>query len=73
MVIQNLESSAPAPAIKSSLNNLITEIVGTFVLVLGALLMSKPDVNIRRIRCIARCVTGIGYWIIVGWSYRLCY
>ena len=31
-----------APAIRSTVFNLITEIIGTFVLVLGALAMSKP-------------------------------
>lgn len=31
------------PAIRNPFNNLITEIVGTFVLVFGALLMSKPE------------------------------
>jgi glycerol uptake facilitator protein len=31
-----------APAIRNPLNNLITEIIGTFVLLFGALLMSKP-------------------------------
>ena len=33
------------PAIRNTGYNLITEIIGTFVLVLGALLMSKPEVK----------------------------
>jgi glycerol uptake facilitator protein len=35
-----------APAIRSTPNNLITEIIGTFVLVLGALLMSPAEVKL---------------------------
>jgi len=35
-----------APAIRTPVYNLITEIVGTFILVLGASFMSKPEVKI---------------------------
>ena len=51
-----------APAIRSSFDNLVTEIVGTFVLVFGALLLSKPDVNIGTIGAlpIGLVVLGIG-------------
>jgi len=51
-----------APAIKSSLNNLITEIVGTFVLVLGALLMSKSEVILGALDAlpVALLILGIG-------------
>lgn len=35
-----------APAIRNTGYNLITEIVGTFILVLGASLMSKPEIKI---------------------------
>lgn len=51
-----------APAIKSPVNNLITEIVGTFILVLGALLMSKPDATLGALDAlpVALLVLGIG-------------
>jgi len=51
-----------APSIRSSLNNLITEMVGTFVLVLGALLMSKPNATLGALDAlpVALLILGIG-------------
>lgn len=51
-----------APAIRNPFYNTITEIVGTFVLVLGALLLSKPDMKLGALDAlpIALLVLGIG-------------
>lgn len=51
-----------APAIRNGLYNVITEMVGTFVLVLGALLLSKPDMKLGALDAlpIALLVLGIG-------------
>ena len=51
-----------SPAIRSSTNNLITEIIGTFVLVLGALLMAKSEVKLGALDAlpVALLVLGIG-------------
>lgn len=51
-----------APAIRNPFYNMITEIVGTFVLVLGALLLSKPDMKLGALDAlpIALLVLGIG-------------
>lgn len=51
-----------APAIKSNLNNLITEIIGTFVLMFGALAMSKPSDTLGTLNAlpVALLVLGIG-------------
>jgi len=51
-----------APAIGSPLNNVITEIIGTLVLVLGVLLMSKPDMKLGTLDAlpVGLLVLGIG-------------
>ena len=51
-----------APSIRSFPDNICTEIVGTFVLVLGALLMSKPDMKLGTLDAlpVALLVIGIG-------------
>lgn len=51
-----------APAIRNPFYNTITEMVGTFVLVLGALLLSKPDMKLGALDAlpIALLVLGIG-------------
>ena len=51
-----------APAIHSPIYNVITELIGTFVLVLGALLLSKPDMKLGALDAlpIALLVLGIG-------------
>jgi len=51
-----------APAIKSPINNFITEMIGTFVLVLGALLMSKPKETLGALDAlpVALLILGIG-------------
>ena len=50
------------PAIRSPFNNLLTEIIGTFVLALGALLMSPSEVKAGAIEAlpVALLVLGIG-------------
>jgi glycerol uptake facilitator len=50
------------PAIRSTTNNLITEIIGTFVLVFGVLLMSKPEMKLGSLDAlpVALLVLGIG-------------
>jgi len=50
------------PAIRNPVNNMITEIVGTFVLVLGALLMSKPEHSLGTLDAlpVGLLVLGIG-------------
>ena len=51
-----------APAIPGRLDNFMTELIGTFILVLGALLMSKPDMKLGPLDAlpIALLVLGIG-------------
>jgi glycerol uptake facilitator protein len=51
-----------APAIRNPINNLITEIIGTFVLLFGALLMSKPAGSLGALDAlpVALLVLGIG-------------
>lgn len=51
-----------APAIRHSFYNFITEAIGTFILVLGALLMSKPSASLGTLDAlpVALLVLGIG-------------
>ena len=51
-----------SPAIRNPINNLITEIIGTFVLLFGALLMSKPAGSLGALDAlpVALLVLGIG-------------
>ncbi len=51
-----------APAIRNPLANLLTEIVGTFVLVLGVLLMAKPEMKLGPLDAlpVALLILGIG-------------
>ncbi|MFT3946826.1 MAG: MIP/aquaporin family protein [Agriterribacter sp.] len=51
-----------APAIPNPFYNVITEVTGTFILVLGALLLSKPDMKLGALDAlpIALLVLGIG-------------
>ncbi|MFM9910468.1 MAG: MIP/aquaporin family protein [Chitinophagaceae bacterium] len=51
-----------SPAIPSTFDNLFTEIVGTFVLVIGALLMSKAEIKLGALDAlpVALLVLGIG-------------
>ena len=51
-----------APAIRSAMHNIITELVGTFVLVLGALMLAKPEMKLGALDAlpIALLVLGIG-------------
>lgn len=51
-----------APAIRNSFSNLLTEMIGTFTLVMGVLLMSKPDMKLGAIDAlpVALLVLGIG-------------
>jgi len=51
-----------APAIRTPLYNFITEAVGTFILVMGALLMSKPSASLGTLDAlpVALLVLGIG-------------
>ena len=50
------------PAVRNPLFNLMTEIIGTFVLLLGALLMSKPEHSLGTLDAlpVALLVLGIG-------------
>ncbi|RTL58721.1 MAG: aquaporin family protein [Sphingobacteriales bacterium] len=51
-----------APSIRSSINNLLTEIIGTFVLVFGVLFISKPHDTLGALDAlpVALLVLGIG-------------
>jgi glycerol uptake facilitator protein len=51
-----------APAIRTPLYNFITEAVGTFILIMGALLMSKPSASLGTLDAlpVALLVLGIG-------------
>lgn len=57
-----LATFATGPAIKSTVNNLITEAIGTWVLVLGALLMTPASVKLGTLDAlpVALLVLGIG-------------
>lgn len=57
-----LATFCTSPAIRSTGNNLLTEMIGTFVLVLGALLMSKAEVKMGALDAlpVALLVLGIG-------------
>jgi len=50
------------PAIRSTFFNLVTEIIGTFILMLGALLMAKPEHSLGTLNAlpVALLVLGIG-------------
>ncbi|MGC4037348.1 MAG: MIP/aquaporin family protein [Chitinophagaceae bacterium] len=50
------------PAIRKPINNIITEVIGTFVLMLGALLFSKPEHSLGTLDAlpVALLVLGIG-------------
>lgn len=51
-----------SPSIRNALNNIVTEVVGTFVLVFGALLFIKPETKLGTIEAlpVALLVIGIG-------------
>lgn len=51
-----------APAIRSPFHNLITEIIGTFILAFGALAMSKPSTSLGTLDAlpVALLILGIG-------------
>jgi glycerol uptake facilitator protein len=51
-----------APAIRNPIHNFITEVIGTFILVMGALLMSKPSASLGTLDAlpVALLVLGIG-------------
>jgi glycerol uptake facilitator protein len=51
-----------SPAIDSTFHNLLTEIIGTFVLVLGVLFIAMPDIKLNSINAlpVALLVLGIG-------------
>lgn len=51
-----------APAIRNTTHNMITEIIGTFVLVLGALTMSRPESSLGALDAlpVALLILGIG-------------
>lgn len=51
-----------APAIRSNVHNMLTEIIGTFVLVFGALSLSGPEVKLGSLEAlpVALLVLGIG-------------
>jgi glycerol uptake facilitator protein len=51
-----------APSIRSKFDNIITEIIGTFMLIFGVLLMSKPEMKLGTLDAlpVALLVLGIG-------------
>ena len=51
-----------SPSIRNTLNNIVSEVVGTFVLVLGALLLIKPETKLGTLDAlpVALLVIGIG-------------
>src|SRR5262249_50961258 len=51
-----------APAIRHTLNNLVTEIIGTFVLILGVLFIASPSSSLGALDAlpVALLVLGIG-------------
>jgi glycerol uptake facilitator protein len=55
-----------APSIRSFPDNLCTEIVGTFVLVLGALLMSKPEMKLGTLDALPVGLLVIGIGLSLG-------
>jgi glycerol uptake facilitator protein len=55
-----------APAIRNPVYNLLTEIIGTFVLVLGALLMSKPSVTMGTLDALPAGLLVLGIGLSLG-------
>ena len=55
-----------APAIRHAVFNLITEIVGTFVLVFGALAMSKPGTSLGTLDALPVALLVLGIGICLG-------
>jgi glycerol uptake facilitator protein len=57
-----LATFCTAPAIPSVLHNLLTEVIGTFVLVLGVLFIAMPDIRLNSLNAlpVALLVLGIG-------------
>jgi glycerol uptake facilitator protein len=55
-----------APAIRNTFYNLLTEIIGTFVLVLGALLMSKPSVSLGTLDALPAALLVLGIGLSLG-------
>src|SRR5436190_176492 len=53
---------ATIPAIRTPFYNLLTEIIGTFILVFGAMAMSEPEIQIGTLRAlpVGLLVLGIG-------------
>ena len=60
------------PAIRSVGYNLITEIIGTFILVMGASLMSKPEIKDGNIGGFTCWPVGFSNWFVSWWPYWLC-
>jgi glycerol uptake facilitator protein len=58
-----------SPAIKNIVNNLVSEVIGTFVL-----LFVKQNTNrFRVIGCAAGCLIGMGHWFVFRRYNRLCH
>lgn len=55
-----------APAIRSPANNMVTEIIGTFVLVLGALLMSPIEIKIGALSAFPAALLVLGIGLSMG-------
>lgn len=57
-----LMSFSTAPAIRSYLHNMLTEIIGTFVLIFGVLYLAKPEVGLGSLDAlpVALLILGIG-------------
>ena len=61
------------PAIRNPFHNLITEIIGTFVLVFGAMALSKPSSSLGTLDALPVALLILGIGLIIRRTYRLCY
>ena len=64
---------ATSPNIRSYWYNVLTEVIGTYVLALAVLYMAEPEVGLGCIECTACCNCCPGSWTFTWWSYRLCH
>ena len=62
-----------APAIRNPFYNLITEIVGTFILVFGAMAMSAPEIKLGTLDALPVGLLVLGIGLSLRGTNRICY
>jgi glycerol uptake facilitator protein len=69
----NLAVFSTSPAIRNSFSNLITELIGTFVLVFAVLHIIAPTNSFRFVRCITRSTFNFRHRFVVRRAYGICH